>query len=30
MSAIELPDLQGVSGVPVIERKPASLWISRS
>jgi hypothetical protein len=30
MSAIELPDLQGSSGVPVTDRKPASLWISRS
>jgi hypothetical protein len=30
MSAIELPDLQGASAVPVIDRKPASLWISRS
>ena len=30
MSAMELPDLQGSSGVPVTERKPASLWISRS
>ena len=30
MSAMEQPALLGVSGVPVIDRKPASLWISRS
>ena len=30
MSAIELPAFDGVSGVPVMDRKPASLWISRS
>ena len=30
MSAIEQPALAGSSGVPVTERKPDSLWISRS
>lgn len=30
MSATEMPALDGTSGVPVTERKPASLWISRS
>jgi len=30
MSAMELPDLHGSSGVPVTDRKPASLWIRRS
>jgi predicted nuclease with RNAse H fold len=30
MSAIDRPALLGSSGVPVIETKPASLWISRS
>ena len=30
MSATELPALLGESGVPVTDRKPASLWISRS
>jgi hypothetical protein len=30
MSATEMPALLGVSGVPVTDRKPASLWISRS
>ena len=30
MSAIEQPALAGSSGVPVIDRKPDSLWISRS
>ena len=30
MSAIEQPAFAGSSGVPVIERKPDSLWISRS
>ena len=30
MSATEMPDLEGVSGVPVTDRNPASLWISRS
>ena len=30
MSAMEQPALLGSSGVPVIERNPASLWISRS
>ncbi len=30
MSAIDGPALDGVSGVPVTERKPDSLWISRS
>jgi hypothetical protein len=30
MSAIEQPALAGASGEPVTERKPDSLWISRS
>jgi hypothetical protein len=30
MSAIEHPALAGSSAVPVTERKPDSLWISRS
>ena len=30
MSATELPALLGASGVPVTDRNPASLWISRS
>jgi hypothetical protein len=30
MSATEMPALDGSSGVPVTERNPASLWISRS
>ena len=30
MSAIEQPAFAGSSAVPVIERKPASLWINRS
>ena len=30
MSAIEQPAFAGSSGVPVIDSKPASLWISRS
>ena len=30
MSAMELPALDGASGVPVIDSKPASLWIKRS
>ena len=30
MSAMELPDLLGVSGVPVTDSKPASAWIRRS
>ena len=30
MSAIEQPAFAGSSGVPVIERNPDSLWISRS
>jgi len=30
MSAIEMPALTCSSGVPVIDRKPDSLWISRS
>ena len=30
MSAIELPALLGVSGVPVTDRNPDSLWMSRS
>jgi hypothetical protein len=30
MSAMEQPALAGSSGLPVIERKPDSLWISRS
>ncbi len=30
MSAIEQPALAGSSAVPVTDRKPASLWISRS
>jgi hypothetical protein len=30
MSAIEMPTLHGVSGVPVTDSTPASLWISRS
>ena len=29
-SATEMPDWAGVSGVQVTDRKPASLWISRS
>jgi hypothetical protein len=30
MSAIEQPALLGSPGVPVTDRKPDSLWISRS
>jgi hypothetical protein len=30
MSAIEQPAFAGLSGVPVTERNPDSLWISRS
>jgi hypothetical protein len=30
MSAMEFPALLGASGVPVTDRKPDSLWISRS
>ena len=30
MSAIELPDFEGASGVPVTDSSPASAWISRS
>jgi hypothetical protein len=30
MSAIEMPALTGVSGVPVTERRPVSHWTSRS
>ena len=30
MSAIEQPAFAGSSGVPVTDRKPDSLWISRS
>ena len=30
MSAIDGPALDGSSAVPVTDRKPASLWISRS
>jgi hypothetical protein len=30
MSAMERPTFTGSSGVPVTERRPASLWMSRS
>ena len=30
ISAIEQPALDGESGVPVTDRKPDSLWISKS
>ncbi len=30
ISAMEQPAFDGSSGVPVIDRKPDSLWISRS